>query len=433
MPDTNNNSTLETNDYATQRVPQSLTVNGFKIGMINGSLAFSVPGLITGIEVGNGLGFKDSMLAFFIGGLILSILGAITGLVGRYNRLTSCMTLKFVFGRYGADIISALFVLALLGWYGVNLDLFSASLTQLSEQLFAYIPPLIPLEIAIGVVITITTIWGFKIIEKISNYLVPIFFLLLLYMGYQSFAVLNWETLNSTGNDTMGFSEAIAIVVGSFIVSVVLMPDFSRFAKTDKDAVTASFLPFLGISSFVYIVSAIAGIAVGSNDILNVMLVLGLGSVALFLLIASSWITNVINLYSAALGTNAIINRWQEKHIVIGMGILGTVAASLNLLDRFTDFLFSLSIVFTPVAAIYVVDFFILRNKRPYQIEALEHLQKICWVAICAWIAGIMMAISVTRGYFTISGYEVIDALVISSLLYIAIKKLKARLLAQKQ
>ena len=48
------------------------------------------------------------------------------------------------------------------------------------------------------------------------------------------------------------FSEAVASVVGSFVVGVVLMPDFTRFARTDGDTVTASFLPFMGISSFVY-------------------------------------------------------------------------------------------------------------------------------------------------------------------------------------
>ncbi|TLU64155.1 cytosine permease [Thalassotalea litorea] len=423
MPEPSNSSQLENNDYATQPVQKSDTVNGFKIAMINGSLAFSVPGLITGIEVGNAIGFQDSLIAFLIGGLFLAILGAITGIVGRQNRLTSCMTLKFVFGRNGADIISALFVLALLGWYGINLDLFSASLSELSWQLFSYTPDIIALEIVIGMVITFTTIFGFRMIEKISNWLVPVFIILLLYLLFQSLMTIDWQNIAPGVAASMSLSEAIAIVVGSFIVSVVLMPDFTRFARTNKDAVTASVLPFLGISSFVYIVSAIAGLAAASNDVLAVMLTLGLGSAALFLLIASSWITNVVNLYSAALGTNAIVNKWQEKTIIIAMGVIGTIVASMNLLDRFTDFLFGLSVVFTPVAAIYIIDFFVIRAKKLYSISDLDQTARFSFAALSAWLLGIAMAISVNSNYFTITTFEVVDALLIAALAYMVLIK----------
>ena len=100
MPDhTSLDGLLE--DYATTPVPESKTHNGWSIGMVNGGLAFAVPGLITGLEIGSALGLEQSIYAFLLGGLILSILGTITGIVGMKNRLSSCMTMKFVFGLQG--------------------------------------------------------------------------------------------------------------------------------------------------------------------------------------------------------------------------------------------------------------------------------------------------------------------------------------------
>ncbi|WP_229744689.1 cytosine permease [Neiella marina] len=401
-------------DYATTPVPQHKTVGGIGIGMINGGLAFAVPGLITGLELGTALGFEQSLYAFLLGGLILSVLGTVTGLVGMHNRFASCMTMKFVFGSFGANLISLLFVVALLGWYGVNIDLFSDVAQQLSVKLFGSAPSILALEIALGIIITLTTIWGFKLIERVSTLFVPLLALILVYLLMQSVNYQSTTTDPTVATASIGFGEAVSVVVGSFIVSVVLMPDFTRFARTSSDTAISSFLPFLGLSSFVYIVSAFAGLVVHDDDVLQVMLMLGLGGVAFFLLIVSSWVTNVVNLYSAALGLNAMFTRWKEWKIIAVAGVLGTIFASFNLLDRFTDFLFGLSVVFTPVAAIYVVDFFLIRCKRHYQLAELSETRAINLAALFAWVLAITAALLSNHGYISVTGIEACDALLVT-------------------
>ncbi|MDO6718741.1 cytosine permease [Psychrosphaera sp. 1_MG-2023] len=405
-------------NYTTTPVPLNKTVGGVGIGMINGNLAFAVPGLITGLEIGTSLGFKDSLMAFILGGLILSILGYVTGLVGRYNRLTSYMTMKFVFGIKGANLISFAFVLSLLGWYGVNIDLFSEVSLALLQQEFDLSPPVWLLEICLGIIITITTIWGFTLLEKVSNLFVPILALILVFMLYQT---LTWQGPTSTSTFIpyeLSFGEAVSAVVGSFIVSVVLMPDFTRFAKTNKDTAISSFLPFLGLSSFVYIVSAMSGILLMESDVLNVMLTLGLGLFAFTLLIISSWVTNVVNLYSIGLGLSSVFTKIAERKLVVIAGLFGTAASTLNLLDSFTDFLFSLAIIFTPVAAIYVVDFFIINQKRIYKIEKLSDIKDFNVSAITAWMFGVVATYLSNQSGISFSGVEAIDAFVISAGVY---------------
>lgn len=430
MSDQNTKSSIDDlfEDYATTPVPKDKTVGGIRIGMINGGLAFAVPGLITGLEIGKALGLTQSVYAFLLGGLILSVLGTVTGLVGMHNRLTSCMTMKFVFGGVGANILSLAFVLSLLGWYGVNIDLFSDVTQRLFQISFGYSPEIWLLEICIGILVTITTIWGFKLLEKISTFFVPVLFVLIIYMLYQSLGYIasdDASVVSSNSGVNFTFGEAVSAVVGSFIVSVVLMPDFTRFSATSNGTVVASFLPFFLLSSFVYIASAIAGLAVMDNDILQVMLALGLGGFAFILLIGSSWVTNVVNLYSAALGLNAINPKWREWKLILISGVLGTVAASFNLLDSFTDFLFSLSIIFTPVAAIYVVDFFIIRNQRCYNVNQLKDIAAINLPAMFSWSIGIFVSLLSNKGVITLTTIEVCDALLITVPAYYLLMKLK--------
>ena len=126
----------------------------------------------------------------------------------------------------------------------------------------------------------------------------------------------------------------------------------------------------------------------------------------------------MVNLYSAALGFNAIKPTWHEWKIIIGCGILGAFMASLNLLDSFTHFIFSLSIIFSPVASIYTVDFFIIRRQRRYNISELPQVNAFNIPAIIAWGCGISASLMANQGWFTLTSIEVCDAMLVTVPVY---------------
>lgn len=411
-------------DYATSRVPDERTVGGFRIGLINGSVAFAVPGLVTGLEIGGALGLKIALVAFLLGGGILTLVGSLTSIVGSINRLTSCMIITYVFGRAGAAVVNLLFAFSLLGWFGVNMDLFSGAMVALSRQWLSIDFSVGQLEIGAGVLMTLTTIWGFRLLHKISGWIVPAMVLLFLYMLYQTGRV-DADAATVAEGVSLRFGEAVSAVVGSFIVGAVLMPDFSRFAAKKSDAVVAAVIPFLLLASFVYVVAAAAGLAAGAFDALVVMAALGMGSLALVLVGVSSWVTNVINLYSAALGFNAVFTRLREWQIVIAAGVLGTLAASLDLLLNFTSFLFGLSVLFTPVAAIIVVDCLVLRRGVPYDVKPLDTLPALHWQAAVAWLLGVATSLLSNAGKFTITSIEACDAILVTGMVYWLLSRTK--------
>lgn len=406
-------------DYATTRVPEDRTIGGVRIGMINGALCFALPGLVAGVQIGGALGLERGIKAFLIGGLFLSVVGSVVGIIGVRNRVSSYMLTRFVFGRVGAIVLNLAIAVALLGWYGVNMDLLGATVQQISEQLFDFSPAAWAVEVLAGILMTVTAIFGFRILNQAASYAVPFLFLLTLYIGLKSLATFNGDfQLAVAGSPTMTDGEAVTAVAGGFIVSAVLMSDFSRFARSDSDAVTAAFLPFLGLSSFAYVGAALAAIVFQQSDILLVMLAMGLGVGALALIFVSTWITNVVNLYSCSLSLSAVFEKQKQWHLTVVAGVLATGAALLNILDAYTSFLFGLSVIFAPIGGIFIVEFYLLRRMRRYSLDSPETNETFRPAAAVAWGVGTGMAVLSTNGVITLTGFEVADALLAAGLAY---------------
>ncbi len=410
--------------YATSAVPSTVSVSGLRIGLVNGALAFAVPGLITGLEVGGALGFSTSVAAFLIGGLLLALFGFITGYVGYRNRLSACMTIKCVFGTQGAALINLLIALSLLGWYGINMDLFSSVIAELLQRWQGQESNVFATELGAGIAITSVTLFGFSLMEKLSAYLVPVMIALIVYIAL-TLSSFDIDSGPIRGTPGLTLSEAVSVVLGSFIVGVVLMPDFTRFAGSTRGTIAASVVPFLVLSTLVYAVSAAAGLMVRSTDVLAVLLALGVGSLAFLLIVISSFLTNVVNLYSAGLSINAVFTQLKEWHIVLIAGLLGTVLASVNLLDRFTDFLFGLAVIFAPIAGVYVVDFFLTRRSRIYLINEYPHTTNRQKLAVLCWIAGVLVSMLSQAGKLPLLGLQSLDGLITTVILYALLSRIQ--------
>jgi cytosine permease len=150
------------------------------------------------------------------------------------------LIIEFVFGRRGSDFVNALLGLTLLGWFAVTAGFFGETLAIAFEEMFAVSPPTWLLTLISSVLILITTIFGFKAIDRLALFAVPLLILFLLYVSSLSLADSSWETVLSTeGSNPAYFSTAVSTVIGSLIVGVVLMPDLSRYARSVKDCVSA--------------------------------------------------------------------------------------------------------------------------------------------------------------------------------------------------
>ncbi|MCH8060112.1 MAG: cytosine permease [Proteobacteria bacterium] len=415
---TNKNKSDLFEDYAIEPVPSHIRVNGYRIALINCGLALSLSGLILGVELGASLGLTASTVAFVIGGVVLALIAAITGYIGVKVRLSSYMIIRYAFGARGSDLVNLCMAISMFGWFGVNASLFGQGAAELWTTLTDVPLPEWAFVVAGGVLMTTGAALGFRSLKFLSLLLVPVQLLVLLWLAKITIAGTSFVELlriEPSGGITLG--DAVSAVIGSWIVGAVAQPDLTRYGKTFADSAVAAAIPFLIAGSFIYVIAAMAGLWSGESNLLQVMTALGMGAAAFLFVLFSSWITNAMNLYGCSLSINAVFQKLREWQIAVASGVFGTALALLGILDHFVDFVFSLGILFTPVASIYVVDYFFFR--RDLYLSGNTDIERAVSVpAFVAWIVGIGVAVAAGEGWFRLTGTAAIDSLLTTSLVF---------------
>jgi cytosine permease len=202
-------------DFASIPVPNNIRYSGLSIAMVTAVMVFGASSLSLGAQIGLSLGLRDSMIAFLLGGFFLSILAYIVGVIGVRSRLSSYVLIKIIFGKNGAILLNISLAIALLGWYGVSMDIFSASLNQLMRSILDINIPNYLIEITGGFLMTYSAIKGFKLLESLSTWITPLLIILTASLGYKAFVIwgqgLSQEILSAK---PMTISMAADAVIG---------------------------------------------------------------------------------------------------------------------------------------------------------------------------------------------------------------------------
>ena len=125
---------VESEEFATEPVPPEHQVGWIRVGLISAMVAFSLPTFVTGAEVYLATDNSRAALSILIGCGMLTLIASICGSIGTRTHLSSYMLARVAFGTKGAALVNIAFAISLLGWFGVNIDLFSGALLRLLQD-----------------------------------------------------------------------------------------------------------------------------------------------------------------------------------------------------------------------------------------------------------------------------------------------------------
>jgi cytosine permease len=305
---------------------------------------------------------------------------------------------------------------SLLGWFGINLNLFGLAIAGLSKDFFNAVPPELGVTVGASVLITATTIIGFRAINLVSTLMIPV--LVFVAVALLFAAMGHSEPIAHIVPGGMSLGDGISAIVGSIVIGAIIMPDITRFLRSWQGAVITGTSSYLIAQPFVMWVAAAAALALGTQDIISIMLTLGLGVGAFIIIIAGSWVLNTLNLYSAVLGVTASFPSLNARQVTVVLGVIGVSAGLLNILDSFVTFLFYLSVVFIPVAGVIIIDHFLIRPS-VYRVTQVEDDQPINRPALVAWLAGAAIALAGAEGLIaSITSVAALDSAIASGLIY---------------
>ena len=352
-------------DFTLQPVPDDETMTGVKIGIVILAIGFTLPLFSVGATVARSRGLLEGAAIFFTGCGLVGLISLFTSVIGARLRVSTYVILERTFGTAGGKLLNLLLIFSSLGWFSNVADLLGTAVSDTLRDTYGqHVPAFACTSLALGLM-TVTAIFGFRMMERFASVMLP---LLCLFMVYVVILSLGHGSLGAairkSGDGRTGVVESISTVVGLVVLTAVLAPDFTRYARDDRAALLSVAGLVFGYPVIMLIAAVPATILVQS-DIMRIMVGLGVPGLALVLLTLSTWTSNTSNLYSATLQMATILPRAAIWQLGVGGALAALAAAYFHVSDYFVPFLIMLGIGIVPVTGVYVCEALLCRETMP--------------------------------------------------------------------
>lgn len=306
--------------------------------------AICLPMLMVGFLLGKSLDLGNALITIFLGNGFLAILACYMSMVATRTRKTTPQLALSTFGPKLGFLFSLVFMLNLIGWFGIHLV---AMADLIAARFPIHISLITPAAIIIlGLVITISVLGGISWLEKVAKYSLPLLLWGMLSMANGETYVQSWD---SSQNYTLDLTGVLVVVSGLFGCIVDLPTYFCR-GRSPRDGIIASLLLFLVVVPAIEILGLGISSPLGTDDFAMQVMQASSGFMRdLFLgfCILAGWTTNNCNLFSAQTFFEAI--QWKSKPLAFQqrallIGSIGTLCALLTIHVPFENLLISITL-----------------------------------------------------------------------------------------
>ena len=318
----------EDHDYSQSNVPQEQRRGFWAMFVVMLGFTFFSASMWTGTTLGNGLTVSKFFLAVLLGNLILGAYTSALAYMASSTGLSVHLLARRSFGKRGSALPSAILAITQIGWFGVGVAMCAFPIVTYLKEKGVECNIWIPVIIS-GILFTTSAYFGIKALTIVSLVAVPA---IAIGGGFSALKVFcdnpdAWNTLKNftpAGDKALTLSAAVALTIGSFISGGTCTPDFVRFAKDRKIAVSTTAIAFFIGNSLMFLFGAVGGMFYNTNDISNVLVAQGLLVPGIIVLTFNIWTTNDNALYTSGLGL-ANITGFPKKYLVLICGTLGTI------------------------------------------------------------------------------------------------------------
>ena len=375
----------EDGDFALGHVADSHKKGFWPMLVVMMGFTFFSASMWAGGKLGTGLTAGEFFLAVMTGNLLLGCYTALLAAIAARTGLSTHLLARFSFGEKGSFLPSFLLAITQVGWFGVGVAMFALPVQKVTGWNLHLI------ILVSGSIMTMTAWFGMRALTLLSFIAVPAIGIL----GFFSVG----KALNDFGGmdawlgilpaEPMGMFAAIGICVASFISGGTLTPDFTRFSKSTKTAVSTTLIAFFLGNSLMFLFGAVGAAFYQQADISDVLMQQGMIVWAMIILGLNIWTTNDNALYASGLGFSNI-TRLPKKILVLVNGILGTLMA-LYLYNHFVGWLAFLNTMLPAIGGVLIADYYMVRKGRYTRLEE-SHFDSVRPAALVAWAAGVLAA-----------------------------------------
>lgn len=336
--------------------------------------ALSVAEIQTGTYLAP-LGFWKAVEAIVLGHVFGCALLFFAGLIGAYERRSSMQTVGLSFGHIGASIFACINVIQLVGWTSIMVydsSVAAQGIAPIGAWMWA---------IVVGVLVLIWVLVGITRLGKLNAVAITALFILAAIISFRIFgtdgvlsgtgaagaaqgAAAATEAASETAAETaLSFGAAVELAVAMPLSFLALISDYTREAERPLPATLASVVSYGVTSCWMFIIGLGAAIYTASSTFSEVLLKIGLSTAGLVVIVFSTVVNTYLDAWSSGVSSQVIWSKLNQTWVSIGAVILGTVLAIIFNMDNISPFLIFIGSVFSPLVAIILADYYLLRRR----------------------------------------------------------------------
>ena len=372
-------------------------------------VAISVSEIEAGIGIGNASTISSTWLPLILGHILGGILLFLVGYIGASLRTNAMEMTTKTFSKYGAKFFATLNVLQLVAWVAVLNAQGATAITSLN------LPISVPtICIILAILIAIYVYIGLQRISKITTVVMIILTILLAALSIKLLNINPTSILPITqpiNNNPLSFWNIFEISIAMPISWLPVISDYTKDAEKPLKATLISALAYTIASIWMYFIGIeVAGI--GATNIAQAILIAGLGVPGVIIMVLSTITTNFLAANSAGESAKAIYNRLNPKIVGVIVSAMSAIIAISGIMNHYIGFLYLISSVFAPMAAVLLVSF--------YFDEKQDDTRTWQWNMI-AWVIGFVVYQVASMFDSIILGPTLLAIIVSASLAYIRV------------
>ena len=307
-------------------------------------VAISVSEIEAGVQIASAAPINSIWVPLILGHVVGGIMLFLVGLIGARLRVNAMESIKSTFGNIGSKFFASLNVLQLIAWVAVLNAQGALALLGLNLG--------IPFPAICFILAILVAIWVFIGLQRSSKITSVVMIVLTVLLILLSFKLLGFNAYNTLPvKNSLTFWNIFEISIAMPISWLPVISDYTKDAQKPVKATAVSAIAYTIASLWMYFIG-VEVVGIGTTSISQAILIAGLGIPGVIIMVLSTVTTNFLATNSAGESAKAIFNSLDPKVTGVIVSILSALLAISGIMDHYINFLYLISSVFAPMAAV---------------------------------------------------------------------------------
>lgn len=295
-----------------------------------------------------------SLLAIVVGAVIGGVLLGLAAAPGAREGVPAMVLLRGLLGGRVSYVPTVANLAQCVGWATFEIVVIAEAASRIVGA------PRWPFVVVAGVLATLMTLRPLGVVRVLARYAVWVALAAVVYLFVQ---VLRQPLpARAQVGNAMSFWTAVDVVIALPASWAPLAADYTRHVRSARAAGVGAAVGY-GTATIVFFtlgMLALVAYGAGGLDVIDALLAVPLGGLALLVLVVVELDEAFANIYSTAVSSQNIVARWDRRILAVGVGTVATLLALSFDIVAYEPFLFLIGSVFIPLTGVLIVAYYLL-------------------------------------------------------------------------